>query len=46
VKNSNWGKVFNDEVAAIAGKQEEPVGRLQAMCGITTSKANGQNVTM
>ena len=31
---NHWGKVMNDELAAISGKYEELVGRLQEKFGI------------
>ena len=38
----HWGKVMNDELAAIAGKYEELVGRLQERYGIAKEQARGQ----
>jgi uncharacterized protein YjbJ (UPF0337 family) len=38
----HWGKLMNDELAAIAGKYEELVGRLQEKYGIAREKAGGQ----
>ena len=38
----HWGIMMNDELAAIAGKYEELVGRLQTKCGIAKEKANSQ----
>lgn len=38
----HWGKMMNDELAAIAGKYEELVGRLQERYGIATEEARGQ----
>jgi uncharacterized protein YjbJ (UPF0337 family) len=38
----HWGKVMNDDLAAIAGKYEELVGRLQERYGIAKEKANQQ----
>ena len=38
----HWGKMMNDELAAIAGKYEELVGRLQTKYGIAKEKANSQ----
>ena len=38
----HWGKMMNDELAAIAGKYEELVGRLQEKYGIAKEEANGQ----
>jgi len=35
-----WGKVMNDDLAAIAGKYEELVGRLQERYGIAKEEAN------
>jgi uncharacterized protein YjbJ (UPF0337 family) len=36
---THWGKVMNDELAAIAGKYEELVGRLQENFGIAKEVA-------
>jgi uncharacterized protein YjbJ (UPF0337 family) len=36
-----WGKMMNDELAAIAGKYEELVGRLQVKYGIAKEEAKG-----
>jgi uncharacterized protein YjbJ (UPF0337 family) len=38
----HWGKMMNDELAAIAGKYEELVGRLQERYGIAREEASGQ----
>ena len=38
----HWGKMMNDELAAIAGKYEELVGRLQEKYGIASEKSNRQ----
>jgi uncharacterized protein YjbJ (UPF0337 family) len=38
----HWGKMMNDELAAIAGKYEELVGRLQEDYGIAMEKASVQ----
>jgi uncharacterized protein YjbJ (UPF0337 family) len=38
----HWGKVMNDELAAIAGKYEELVGRLQEKFGIAKDAAREQ----
>jgi uncharacterized protein YjbJ (UPF0337 family) len=38
----HWGKVMNDDLAAIAGKYEELVGRLQERYGIAREEANQQ----
>lgn len=38
----HWGKVMNDELAAIAGKYEELVGRLQERYGIAKEEASQQ----
>jgi uncharacterized protein YjbJ (UPF0337 family) len=38
----HWGKVMNDDLAAIAGKYEEFVGRLQERYGIAKEEANQQ----
>jgi uncharacterized protein YjbJ (UPF0337 family) len=35
----HWGKVMNDELAAISGKYEELVGRLQEKFGIAKEDA-------
>lgn len=35
----HWGKMMNDELAAIAGKYEELVGRLQERYGIVSEKS-------
>lgn len=35
----HWGKMMNDELAAIAGKYEELVGRLQEKYGIAKEEA-------
>ena len=40
----HWGKVMNDELAAIAGKYEELVGKLQERYGIAKDEAR-QHVT-
>ena len=37
-----WGKMMNDELAAIAGKYEELVGRLQEKYGIAKEEAKQQ----
>jgi uncharacterized protein YjbJ (UPF0337 family) len=37
-----WGKMMNDDLAAIAGKYEELVGRLQERYGIAKEEANQQ----
>ena len=39
---SHWGKIMNDELAAIAGKYEELVGKLQERYGIAKEEASGQ----
>lgn len=39
-----WGKVMNDELAAIAGKYEDVVGRLQERYGIATEAAKAKVV--
>jgi uncharacterized protein YjbJ (UPF0337 family) len=36
----HWGKVMNDDLAAIAGKYEELVGRLQERYGLAREEAN------
>jgi len=38
----HWGKMMNDELAAIAGKYEELVGRLQERYGIAEEEATQQ----
>jgi uncharacterized protein YjbJ (UPF0337 family) len=38
----HWGKVMNDDLAAIAGKYEELVGRLQERYGIAREEAKQQ----
>ena len=38
----HWGKMMNDELAAIAGKYEELVGRLQSRYGIAREEAQRQ----
>jgi uncharacterized protein YjbJ (UPF0337 family) len=38
----HWGKVMNDELAAIAGKHEQLVGRLQERYGIAKEEAKRQ----
>jgi len=38
----HWGKMMNDELAAIAGKYEELVGRLQERYGIASEKSKRQ----
>jgi uncharacterized protein YjbJ (UPF0337 family) len=38
----HWGKVMNDELAAISGKYEELVGRLQEKFGIAKEEAKQQ----
>jgi Uncharacterized protein conserved in bacteria len=35
----HWGKIMNDELAAIAGKYEEVVGKLQESYGIAKDEA-------
>jgi uncharacterized protein YjbJ (UPF0337 family) len=37
-----WGKVMNDELAAIAGRYEDLVGRLQERYGIAREESNQQ----
>jgi uncharacterized protein YjbJ (UPF0337 family) len=36
----HWGKVMNDDLAAIAGKYEELVGRLQERYGIAKEETD------
>lgn len=38
----HWGKVMNDDLAAIAGKYEELVGRLQQRYGIAKEETTKQ----
>jgi uncharacterized protein YjbJ (UPF0337 family) len=38
----HWGKVMNDELAAIAGKHEQLVGKLQERYGIAKEEAKRQ----
>ncbi len=38
----HWGKVMNDELAAIAGKYEELVGKLQEKYGIASEQSRRQ----
>jgi uncharacterized protein YjbJ (UPF0337 family) len=38
----HWGKMMNDELAAIAGKYEELVGRLQTRYGVAREEAQRQ----
>jgi uncharacterized protein YjbJ (UPF0337 family) len=38
----HWGKMMNDELAAIAGKYEQLVGRLQEKYGIASEKSKHQ----
>src|SRR5512141_3065842 len=38
----HWGKMMNDELAAIAGKYEELVGRLQERYGIASEISQRQ----
>jgi uncharacterized protein YjbJ (UPF0337 family) len=38
----HWGKMMNDELAAIAGKYEELVGRLQERYGIASEQSKRQ----
>jgi uncharacterized protein YjbJ (UPF0337 family) len=38
----HWGRMMNDELAAIAGKYEELVGRLQERYGIASEKSKRQ----
>ncbi len=38
----HWGKMMNDELAAIAGKYEQLVGRLQEKYGIASEKSKRQ----
>ena len=38
----HWGKMMNDQLAAISGKYEELVGRLQEKYGIAREEARQQ----
>jgi len=38
----HWGKMMNDELAVISGKQEERVGKLQEKFGIAKEEAKHQ----
>ena len=38
----HWGKMMNDDLAAIAGKYEELVGKLQESYGIAEEEASQQ----
>jgi uncharacterized protein YjbJ (UPF0337 family) len=38
----HWGKLMNDDLAAIAGKYEELVGKLQERYGIAKEESNQQ----
>lgn len=38
----HWGKLMNDELAAIAGKHEQLVGVLQEKYGVAKEEANRQ----
>ena len=38
----HWGEVMNDELAAIAGKSEDLVGKLQEKYGIAKDEARQQ----
>jgi len=38
----HWGKMMNDELAAIAGKYEQLVGRLQERYGIASEESQHQ----
>ena len=38
----HWGRMMNDELAAIAGKYEELVGKLQEKYGIASDRSNAQ----
>jgi uncharacterized protein YjbJ (UPF0337 family) len=40
----HWGRMMNDELAAIAGKYEELVGKLQARFGIASEESERQMV--
>jgi uncharacterized protein YjbJ (UPF0337 family) len=39
---THWGKMMDDELAAVAGKYEELVGRLQEKYGIAKEEARQQ----
>jgi len=38
----HWGRMMNDELAAIAGKYEELVGKLQERYGLASEKSKQQ----
>ncbi len=38
----HWGKIMNDELAAIAGRYEDLVGRLQERYGMAREETKGQ----
>jgi uncharacterized protein YjbJ (UPF0337 family) len=38
----HWGKMMNDELAAIAGKYEELVGKMQERYGLASEKSKRQ----
>jgi uncharacterized protein YjbJ (UPF0337 family) len=38
----HWGKMMNDELAAIAGKYEQLVGKLQERYGLASEKSKRQ----
>lgn len=39
----HWGKIMNDELAEIAGRYEELIGKLQERYGITKEEAKVRN---
>lgn len=39
---THWGKMMNDELAAVAGKYEQSVGKLQEKFGIAKEEAREQ----
>lgn len=39
---THWGKMMNDELAAVAGKHEQLVGKLQEKFGIAKEEAREQ----
>jgi uncharacterized protein YjbJ (UPF0337 family) len=41
---AHWGKVMNDELAAVAGRYEELVGKLQERYGMAREEAKMQGI--
>jgi uncharacterized protein YjbJ (UPF0337 family) len=39
---THWGKIMNDELAAVAGEYEELVGKLQEKYGVAKEEARQQ----